>query len=64
MRTIFDTLNQAYPKFYNPSEHLTVDEVIVKFQAGLFSGSTFPRKGNVLAPKFTNSETNQGIRMT
>ena len=32
IRTIFDTPNQAYPKFYNPSEHLAVDEVIVKFQ--------------------------------
>ena len=27
IRTVFDTLNQAYPKFYNPSEHLRVDEV-------------------------------------
>jgi hypothetical protein len=35
-KTVFDTLNQAYPKFYNPSEHLAVDEVIVKL--GLFSG--------------------------
>jgi hypothetical protein len=32
IRTIFDTLNQAYAKFYNPSEHLAVDEVIVKFK--------------------------------
>jgi hypothetical protein len=32
IRTVFYTLNQAYPKFYNPSEHLAVDEVIVKFQ--------------------------------
>ena len=29
IRTIFDTLNQAYPKFYNPSKHLAVDEVII-----------------------------------
>jgi hypothetical protein len=27
----FDTLNKAYAKFYNPSEHLAADDVIVKF---------------------------------
>jgi hypothetical protein len=32
IRTIFDTLNENYAKFYNPSEHLAVDEVIVKFK--------------------------------
>jgi len=25
-------MNEAYAKFYNPSEHLAVDEVIVKFK--------------------------------
>jgi len=32
LRTVFDKLNEAYAKFYNPSEHLAVDEVIVKFK--------------------------------
>jgi hypothetical protein len=32
LRTVFDTLNEAYTKFCNTSEHLAVDEVIVKFQ--------------------------------
>jgi hypothetical protein len=32
IKTVFDTLNQAYAKFYNPSEHLAVDKVIVKFK--------------------------------
>ena len=27
-----DKLNKAYAKFYNPLEHLAVDEVIVKIQ--------------------------------
>jgi len=31
LRTVFDKLNKAYAKFYSPSEHLAVDEVIVKF---------------------------------
>ena len=30
--TVFDKLNKAYAKFYNPWEHLAVDEVIVKFK--------------------------------
>jgi hypothetical protein len=32
LRTVFEKLNEAYAKFYKPSEHLTVDEVIVKFK--------------------------------
>ena len=32
LRTVFDKLNEAYSKFCNPSEHLAVDEVIVKFK--------------------------------
>jgi hypothetical protein len=34
IRTISDTLNDAYEKYYNPSEHLVMDKVIVgNFQA-------------------------------
>ena len=40
LTTLFNTLNEAYAKFCNPSEHLAVDEVIVKFK-GRF---TFQRK--------------------
>jgi hypothetical protein len=32
IRTVFYTLNQAYPTFYNPLEYLAVDEVTLKFQ--------------------------------
>ena len=44
IRTVFDTLNQAYPKFYNPSEHLAVDELIVKFQGRVFFRQYIPKK--------------------
>jgi hypothetical protein len=64
IRTVFNTLNQAYPKFYNPSQHLAVDEVNVKFQGRVIFRQYIPRKGNVLASKFTNFVTNQGIHMT
>jgi hypothetical protein len=32
LRTVFDTLHDNYAKFYNPSENLAVDEIIVKFR--------------------------------
>ena len=64
LRTVFDKLNEAYAKFYNPSEHLAVDEVMVKFKGRVSSGSTFQRKEYVSASKFTNSVMNQGICMT
>ena len=44
IRTVFDTLNQAYPKFYNPSEHLAADEVIVKFQGRVIFRQYIPKK--------------------
>jgi hypothetical protein len=44
IRTIFDTLNQAYAKFYNPSEHLAVDEVIVKFKGRVIFRQYTPKK--------------------
>jgi len=44
IRTVFDTLNQAYPKFCNPSEHLAVDEVIVKFQGRVIFRQYIPKK--------------------
>ena len=44
IRTVFDTLNQAYPKFYNPLEHLAVDEVNVKFQGRVIFRQYIPKK--------------------
>ena len=44
IRNVFDTLNQAYPKFYNPSEHLTLGEVIVKFQGRVIFRQYIPKK--------------------
>ena len=44
IRTVSDSLNQAYRKFYNPSEHLAVDEVIVKFQGRVIFRQYIPKK--------------------
>ena len=44
LRTVFDKLNEAYAKFYNPSEHLAVDEIIVKFQGSVIFRQYIPKK--------------------
>jgi hypothetical protein len=44
IRTVFDILNQAYAKFYNPSEHLAVDKVIVKFKGRVIFRQHIPKK--------------------
>jgi len=44
LRTVFDKLNEAYAKFYNPSEHLAVDEVIVKFKGRVIFRQYIPKK--------------------
>jgi len=44
LRTAFDKLNKAYAKFYNPSEHLAVDEVIVKFKGRVIFRPNIPKK--------------------
>ena len=44
LRTVFDKLNEAYAKFSSPSEHLAVDEVIVKFKGRVNFRQYFPKK--------------------
>jgi hypothetical protein len=48
---IFDTLNQACAKFYNLSEHLTVDKMIVKFEGTLIFKQYIPKKGKRFGTK-------------
>jgi len=44
LRTIFDTLDDNYAKLYNPSENLTVDEVIVKYSGRVNFRQYIPKK--------------------
>jgi hypothetical protein len=44
LRTVFDKLNDAYTKFFNPSEDAAVDELIVKFKGKVISRQYFPKK--------------------
>jgi hypothetical protein len=43
MRTIFEKLNDAYAKYYSPTEHLEMDEVIVFSRLESFSNNIFQR---------------------
>ena len=64
LRTVFDKLNEAYAKFYNPSEHLAVGKLIVKFKGRVTFRQYIPKKRKNFASIFTNSVMNQGITMT
>jgi len=44
LRTVFDKLNEAYAKFCNPSEHLAVDEINVKFKDRVIFRQCIPKK--------------------
>ena len=44
MRNLFEILNKAFSKFYSPSEHLAVDEVI------------FLLKGRVIFPQYIHKK--------
>ena len=44
LRTVFDKLNEAYAKFYNPSERLAVEEVIIKFKGRVIFRQYIPKK--------------------
>jgi hypothetical protein len=37
IRNLFEILNEKFSKFYNPPEHLVVDEVIVKYEGRVIS---------------------------
>jgi hypothetical protein len=54
---LFEILNKTFSKFYSPSEHLAVDEVIFFLKGRIFSDNIDPKNTNVLASKFTNHVT-------
>ncbi|PNF42631.1 hypothetical protein B7P43_G01270 [Cryptotermes secundus] len=44
IRTIFDTLNDAHEKYYNPYEHLAIDKIIVKYKWRVVFRQYIPKK--------------------
>ena len=43
-RDLFEILRMSFSKFYNPSEHLAVDEVIVKYKGRVVFKQYIPKK--------------------
>ena len=64
IRDLFEIIRTKFSKFYNPSEHLVVDEVIVKFKGRVLFKQYIPKNGNVSASKCSNYVTLQDIHMT
>ena len=44
MRNVFEIINRTFSKFYNPTEHLAVDEVVVLFQGRVVFKHCVPKK--------------------
>ena len=44
MQNLFEILNQKFSKFYSPSEHLAIDEVIVLYKERVIFQQYIPKK--------------------
>ena len=51
LRNVFDTLDDNYTKFYDPSENLAVDEVIVNYRDRVIFRQYIPKKRNCFCIK-------------
>ena len=61
---LFEIIRTNFSKFYNPSEHLAVDEVIVKFKERVLFKQYIPKNPNVSASKCSNYATLMDVHMT
>ena len=57
-------MNEAYAKFYNPSEHLAVDERIVNFKGRVTFRQYIPKKGKRFGIKIYKLSDESGYNMT
>ena len=57
IRDLSEILNATFSKFYNPSENLAIDEVIVPFKGRVIFQQYIPKKASVPASKFSNFVT-------
>jgi len=64
IRDLFEIIRTNFSKFYNPSEHLAVDEVIVKFKERVLFKQYIPKNPNVSASKCSNYATLMDVHMT
>jgi len=47
IRDMFEILTRTFSKFYNPSENLAVDEVIVFFKGGVIFKQYIPKRFDI-----------------
>jgi len=64
IQDLFEIIRTNFSKFYNPSEYLAVDEVIVKFKGRIVFKQYIPKNANISASKCSNCVTLQDIHMT
>jgi len=64
IRDLFEIIRTNFSKFYNLSEHLAVDEVIVKFKGRVLFKQYIPKKCKLLASKRSNYATLLDTHMT
>ena len=54
IRDLFETIRMNFSKFYNPSKHLAVVEVTVKFKGGVLFKQYIPKKRKRFSIKMFN----------
>jgi len=61
---LFEIMRTNFSKFYNPSEHLAVEEVIVKFKGRVVFKEYFPKKRKRFSIKMFKLCDSTGYTMT
>ena len=64
IRDLFEILNATFSKFYNPSDNLAIDEVIVSLKVRVIFKQYIPKHASVWASKFSNFVTRLDTRTT
>ena len=61
IQDLFETIRMNFSQFYNPSKHLTIDEVIVKFEGRIVFAAVHPEKTQMFS--YQNVQTMQLYRI-
>jgi hypothetical protein len=57
---VFDALNQAYPKFYNPADHWAVDKLIIKFKGRRHFQAVYSHENKIFGIEIYQLHGNSG----
>jgi len=63
IQDLFEILNATFSKFYNPSDNLAIDEVIVSFKGRVIFKQYIPKKRKCFGIKISNFVTRLDTRM-